>query len=279
MFKKFIAAALTLSCALALCGSMAKSKAEGGISLPIIMYHHISTAPERCGDYVVSPETLEGDFKYLSENGYTAISLKQLLAYVNGEYALPEKSVMISFDDGQESFGVYALPLLEKYNMCAVMAIVGRFTDFYTEFEDHNIAYSYFSWSDLRELVKSPRVELSVHTYDMHDMGSRRGCKINAGESKENYTAAFSADLERVERCFVSALGEKPCAFAYPYGLYCEEAKEILMARGYKIMFTCDQAVNTLTGDPNELLSLGRFNRPNSAERIGFFNKLGIKQG
>lgn len=247
---------------------------ERVINLPIIMYHHISTAKKSLNNYIISPETFQGDLEYLNSHGYTTISLDQLLAYTRGECKLPEKSIMITFDDGYASFRTYALPLLEQYNMCAVVAIIGRVSDNFTENEDHNIQYSYFSWPELAELNQSPNVELSVHTYDMHTRDIRKGCKIMKGESLESYSFAINKDLDLIESRFATYLGEKPVAFAYPYGLSCKEAKEILRRRGYTVLFTCYERVNKLTGDPEELMSLCRFNRPSNIDRDQFFKKL-----
>lgn len=275
--KKIISVLIALCLTIPTClfsFSVLAENAEESISLPILMYHHISAVPTCCGDYTVSPETLEGDLAYLRDHGYTSISLAELRAYGNGEGSLPDKPIMITFDDGQESFLRYGLPLFEKYDMCAVLAIIGRSADIYTETEDHNIRYSYFSWPALAKLSASPHVELAAHTYNMHKMEQRRGCKIMRGESPEHYTAEFGRDLSLTESRFQSYIGELPYAFAYPYGFYCNEAKNMLQERGYCILFTCNQKVNHLHGLPDELLKLGRFNRPNDADRERFFQKL-----
>lgn len=244
------------------------------IPLPILMYHHISAVPACWGDYTVSPETLEGDLAYLRDHGYTTIHLTELQAYANGEGSLPEKPIIITFDDGQESFLRYGLPLFEKYDMCAVLAIIGRCADIYTEIEDHNIRYSCFSWPDLAKLNASPHVELAAHTYDMHKMEKRMGCKIMKGESPEHYAEQFCLDLSLLETRFERYIGEIPSAFAYPYGFYCNDAKSLLQKHGYCILFTCAEKVNHLHGSAEELLWLGRFNRPNGADRERFFQKM-----
>lgn len=246
------------------------------VSLPIIMYHHICPDAKRCGDYTVSPKTLEGDLAYLRKHGYETISVQQLLAYANGDATLPEKPIMITFDDGQESFLAYGLPLLEKYDMCAVLAIIGSVADCYTKTEDHNLRYSYFSWPVLAELNTSPYVELAVHTYDMHNLKKRLGCNIKPGESSELYATRLNQDLGFAESRFRAYIGEVPLAFAYPFGYRCCEAKSILCSRGYKVLFTCTNRVNHLHGDPRELLELGRFNRPNGMSRAQFFQKLAV---
>ena len=242
--------------------------------LPILMYHHINTSKKSLSDYTISPDTFEGDLDYLRSQGYTTISLEQLIAYTQGEDTLPEKPIMITFDDGYASFSTYALPLLNEYDMCAVLSIVGKFADTFTENEDHNIKYSYFSWPELAELNKSPNVELAAHTYNMHSCKKRKGCKIMNSENLDSYTLALKNDLETFENRFETYIGTKPLAFAYPYGFYCKEANSILRERGYTVLFTCTERVNKLTGDPEELLSLCRFNRPNNMNRDQFFKKL-----
>lgn len=249
---------------------------EKTVSLPILMYHHISTVPDCWGDYTVSPETLRGDLAYLKEQGYTSITLRELTAYAEGEGTLPEKPIMITFDDGQESFMAYGLPLFEEYQMNAVLAIIGRVADAYTENEDHNVRYSHLSWPDLAVLEASPYVELAAHTYDMHSSQTRKGCRRMPGEGLEAYRLAFGQDLNLLESRFENQLGFLPSAFAYPFGYYCEEAKDLLQEHGYTILFTCNQRVNQLHGEANELLTLGRFNRPYGMAREDFFRQLGL---
>ena len=268
VFLIFCAYVMTLA-ALALPGRAEDEK----VRLPIIMYHHVCADPERAGDYVVTPETFENDLKYLKKQGYTAISVAELLAWSRGEGELPEKPVMLTFDDAQDSFRVYALPLLEKYGMCAVVAVVGDYADEYTESGDTNVNYAYMSWDAIGEIAASGRVEIASHTQSMHSpSGARRGCKINPGEDEASYTQTFGADLESVESSIVRATGKSSAAFAYPFGFTCAEAERVLVSHGFSVAFTCTERVNVLSHEPMELLRLGRFNRrsgPSSAEFFG----------
>ena len=268
VFLIFCAYVMTLA-ALALPGRAEDEK----VRLPVIMYHHVCADPERAGDYVVTPETFENDLKYLKKQGYTAISVAELLAWSRGEGELPEKPVMLTFDDAQDSFRVYALPLLEKYGMCAVVAVVGDYADEYTESGDTNVNYAYMSWDTIGEIAASGRVEIASHTQSMHSpSGARRGCKINPGEDEASYTQTFGADLESVESSIVRATGKSSAAFAYPFGFTCAEAERVLVSHGFSVAFTCTERVNVLSHEPMELLRLGRFNRrsgPSSSEFFG----------
>lgn len=258
-----------------LCSTLAlfgRAKAAEPISLPILMYHHIHKSPKYWGKYTVSPETFAGDMKYLKEHGYTAVTTAELLAYVEEGKALPKKPVMITFDDGQLSFAEYAMPVLEQYDMKAIVAIVGAYAEQYTKTLDRNVNYAHMTWADLKKLSQTGRVEVASHTYNMHSLkAGRKGCRINTGEDPAAYQAAFLADVQKNDQLIADAIGIRPVAFAYPYGYFCDEAREVLAQEGYRVLFTCTERVNQLTGDPEELLDLCRFNRPNDVNRATFF--------
>ena len=138
--------------------------------LPIIMYHSILKDPERAGDYVVSPATLEGDLAYLKEQGYETVVMADAIAYVNGDGTLPDKPVMLTFDDGYYNNLLYALPLLEQYDMRAVLSPVGSYTDRFTDTPDPNPNYGHLTWEELAALQTSGRTLEGFHAF-LHRKG------------------------------------------------------------------------------------------------------------
>lgn len=263
-----------LVCLLSAGGGASAALKARAVSLPIVMYHQLNPDPASWGAWTISPETLRGDLEYLRDHGYTTVTPEMLAAYAKGEGTLPDKPILITFDDGYESFGAYGRSLFEEFGMTAVISVVGSYADTYTQQADHDLAYSYFSWSALAALLESPAVALGSHTYAMHDAPGRKGCAILPGESPEDYRVVFAADCALEEARFEAYLGGKPILFAYPSGLYCSEARDVLRERGYQVLLTTDQRVNRLTGDPEELLDLGRFNRGAGLDREKFFNML-----
>ena len=90
------------------------------IKLPVIMYHNISKKQSLINKYCVSVNQFENDLKYIKSQGYNCITSAQLIDYVYNGKKLPKKPFMITFDDGYESFYVYAYPLLKKYTTYGV---------------------------------------------------------------------------------------------------------------------------------------------------------------
>ncbi|MDR0916170.1 MAG: polysaccharide deacetylase family protein [Oscillospiraceae bacterium] len=251
----------------------ARAASGGAVELPVIMYHHLHKSASRWGDFIVSPEVFEGDLRYLRERGYHAVSLRELDAYLTGAGGLPEKPILITFDDGQESFLEYAVPLLETYGMCAVLAVVGAYADRDTGTE-HNVAYSYLSWDQLAELARNPRVELQNHSYDMHDFSPRHGSRINRGETRTHYADAFGGDASKNDRLLVERAGVVPLGYACPFGYYTEDTREVLRDIGYRFVFTCENRVNRLERGAEGTVRLDRFNRSARVDRGAFFAKI-----
>lgn len=233
---------------------------EMSIRLPVIMYHSVCDKPP--SEYVVTPKQLEDDLRYLHDNGYTAVSAQQLVDYTRGRGELPEKSVMITLDDGFYNNLSEVLPLLEKYDMRAVVSVVGSYTDKDAPLDPHIPVYSYLTWDDLNELISSGRVEIGSHTYDMHGLGSgRRGCSMAEGESEEDYRRALNSDLSRLQNEMYAHTGCVPFVFAYPFGAVSRESLPVIRENGFLMTLTCREKANTITRDPQCLFGIGRFNR------------------
>lgn len=245
------------------------------VRLPVLMYHSVLKNPSAAGTYVVSPETLESDFKYLKEHGYTAVLSEDVVNYVKNGGTLPEKPVMITFDDGHLNNLTYVAPLLEQYDMKAVISVVGSYTETAAERDDHNPNYAYFTWEEISACVESGRIEIGNHTYDMHNQKARRGAMKKRGESEAEYEQALSSDLMKTQELLKEHCGVEPRVFAYPYGAVSNASLDIIKRLGFEMSLGCGEEVNTLTrGDVNCLYQLGRFNRPSGISTEKFMERI-----
>jgi peptidoglycan/xylan/chitin deacetylase (PgdA/CDA1 family) len=239
----------------------------------IIMYHQISENSNLWGDYVIPTSLLKSDFEYLKENSYTPVKIKDVLDFCDGKKDLPEKSVIITFDDGQRSFLTKVVPLLEEYNYPAVVNIVGSLVDLYTENGETDDRYAYLNWNDIKILSENPLVEIGHHSYNFHSLGYRKGMGKIYGESNSAYTEIMKTDIEKLNEELLSNIGYAPYILAYPYGIKNDTLSELVKAEGFSVTLTCREAVNKISVG-EDVFELGRFNRPYKYSSHTFFAEI-----
>lgn len=246
------------------------------VEAPILMYHSVCVNAKVHSDYYISPERLEGDLKYLRGHGYTTVFISEIADYAEGKGSLPEKPIALTFDDGYYNWLTDVLPLLERYDMKATMNVVGAYTEGEETAQNRSPAYSYLTWEEIKTLSASGRVEIGSHTWDMHELGTRRGCKKMKGETAAHYAEALTNDLTRLQNALQENCDMIPATFAYPYGEISREASPVLQALGFRAALTCDERINKLTRDPAILFSLGRINRAARYSTAAFMQKYGL---
>ena len=167
--------------------------------LSVLMYHKVYdpmdlTFNQRLNDNYISTDTLEEELKYLTDEGYSFPDWKAVRRYIDGEIDLPEKSVVLTFDDGTDGFRKNGIPLLKKYNVPATaFIIVSRNGD---------------KWVADRD--EYPDIDLESHSYDMH----RPGGSIGHGGIMTALTYdQILSDLKMSQEILGSSN-----AFAYPFG-------------------------------------------------------------
>ncbi len=251
---------------------------EDEIPIPILMYHSVLKDESKAGKYIVTPKTLENDFIYLKENHYSTITVNDLIAYVYEGIPLPKKPIILTFDDGHYNNMVYLLPLLEKYEMKAVISVVGSYIEEFSKKDSHNPNYSYLTWEDVKQLHNSGRIEFANHTYNMHESSDRKGCAIKKGENKEEYQKILKDDLTLLQNELQKNSNiPAPLTFTYPFGFICKESQTVLEDSGILASLSCYEKVSKISKAPSSLYCLGRFNRPNDISTEKFMKKIKLR--
>lgn len=267
----FISGAVLVSVLAYACSAFAES--IRGVKLPIIMYHSILKDESKQGDYVLSPLELESDMLYLKEHGYTPIMCQDLISYVYSDKELPEKPVILSFDDGCYNNMYYVLPLLSKYNMKAVFAVVGAFCDKATAENDPNPNYSYMSWKDCKDAYTSGRVEIACHSDNFHTIAKRVGSKRMGNESYDEYRSAFMSDTLSFMDKIKANCEIVPNTYVYPYGAITDDSTQFVKACGFKVSFGVEEKMNYISKDEDCLYRLNRYNRASGISTEDFMKK------
>lgn len=179
--------------------------------LPILMYHNVSAVENAGKGLTVFTDKLESQFRYLEENGFTTFHFSELENMVS----LPKKSIVITFDDVTENQLIYAVPLLQKYNLKATFfipfAYIGK-TDIWnrsSESEGEKI----MSIQQLKELDN--RVELGLHSF-----AHKKYATLSHSEIDGDFAQCFEIIKENGLKVYN--------ALAYPYGNYPKKNPEKL---------------------------------------------------
>lgn len=213
--------------------------------VPVFMYHDI--LPQKEVFFDVTPQELEAHFQLLQQEGATPISPDWLLAHLRLGVPLPEKPVLLSFDDGYGGHYKYVYPLLQKYNYPAVFSV-------YVEKMAGKTGRSSLTWEQLREMAASPLVTIASHTVS------------HPKDLRELSDDAVSREVMESKRILEQRLGIPINYFTYPEGKLDARIKQWVVAAGYQMAFSMDDADEKFAGDSPDLLTLGRFGQSRLAE-------------
>lgn len=182
------------------------------IDVPVLNYHKIDNLPHALS---LTPEEFDEQMSYIAENGYHTISPDQLVGYLKYGRPLPDKPVLITFDDGYRDNYANAYPILRKYGFTAtiflVTSLVGQDDRFLT-------------WEQVREMQKSG------FTFGSHTVHHLALTKLSPEQVQEELVES-RLEMER-------QLGAKPRYFAYPTGAYNRQLAETVRLAGYRAAFT-----------------------------------------
>jgi biofilm PGA synthesis lipoprotein PgaB len=198
---------------------------------------------------------------WLRNNGYHFVTLDDLLADEAGRKPLPDKAVLITFDDGYRSMYDHAWPILKAWKIPAVVAVVGIWEDDRTtvNFDGKIIPREkLMSWKDLRELADSGLVEIGSHSFDLHRgiKGNPQGSEqpaattrqwLGAGKGYESeivYRQRVESDMARSSSDIKAHIGRAPRVIAWPYGRYNSIVRDAAVRRGMTIGLTLDDGAN-----------------------------------
>lgn len=245
---------------------------DNSVQVPILMYHSILKHPKSGNQYEITPDAFEADLKYLKENGYETVTMGNLINYVYNGSPLPEKPIVLTFDDGNYNNLFYCEELLEKYGCKAVLSVVGQYSEDSTETGDINPNYSYVTWEQIAEINKKGLFEIQNHTWNMHSLkNGENGSAKKSGESAEIYKIRFTNDITKLQNKIFETIGNYPLTFTYPYGKVSDGTTEYLKEMGFKASLSCAEGVNLISrGNPEALFLMKRYIRSpaRSAESI-----------
>lgn len=246
-------------------------RADAFISL---CFHDVRTDVGRGDDLSMATDRFVALLSWLRQHDYKPVSIDDLLQAREGKKSLPDKAVLLTFDDGYRGFYSQVYPLLKAYNYPAVLAVVGSWLD---AAPGDTVDYGgkpmprekFLSWQQLREMADSGLVEIASHSYNGH-----RGVLANPqGNTQPAFTARVYApdtqsyeddaaymqrvrcDLEANARLLEKKLGRRPRVMVWPFGKFSLPGIDVAGQAGMVV----DMGLGDGPGDTGHLFGVNRF--------------------
>ena len=199
------------------------------------MFHYISDPPPYADairrDLSVSPDGFERYLIWLRQDGFSSISLHELVLHLTMGYSLPEKPVVITFDDGYVDNYANAFPLLLRYGFSATFFLITGFLD--------GGSAEYVSWDQVVEMHRAG-MEFGAHSYDHPDL---------RGKSVDFLVWQTLGPRQAIE----DRIGEAVRFYAYPSGKYDQQVIDVLRSAHYWGAATIEQGAEHSTDHLFEL--------------------------
>lgn len=219
----------------------------------VLTYHHISREP--FSGITIKPERFENDLEMLKNRGFNVISMGKLLNCMEGREKLPDNAVVISFDDGIESFYRYAYPLLKKYNMPSINFVITSRTENY---KPSNKDFNPLSPEEILEMYSSGLVDIQSHSDNGHDYvyinpelkkGGKLAYKIYnpktaSYETDSQYSDRVTKDLLKSRDVIFKYTGQYPNMLCFPFGHYNKRFVSLAKNCGFQYFVTTQYGYN-----------------------------------
>lgn len=191
----------------------------------VLCYHRFGDKPDREG-MTLKAVDFEAQMQALKDNGISVISMDDFLAWRRGEKNIPEKSTVITLDDGWISAYDVAWPILKKFGYPFTMFI---YTD-YVKGGPKSGGQS-MTWEQIEEM-RDAGVDIASHTVSHSNLRGR------SGKNDEQYRQWLETEIKGSKDILEQKLGIKVTTLAYPYGNQNELVRDVAMKAGYEAAFT-----------------------------------------
>lgn len=224
----------------------------------VLNYHDIVDSKEKIVNSTdVSIDRFDDQLNWLKRHGYPVVSVQAVFDAAAGKTSLPDKAVLLTFDDGYQSFYTQVFPRLKKYHYPAVVALVGTWMN--SSGKPDDVKQSLLTWTQVRELKQSGLVEFASHSYDLHK-GILANPQQNTQaavvtrlydpataryESDEDYQKRVRSSLVDSAEFIFQHTGVRPRVMVWPYGEYNSIALEASSEAGMPMTMGLVDGFNT----------------------------------
>jgi peptidoglycan/xylan/chitin deacetylase (PgdA/CDA1 family) len=240
-----------------------KNEARYANQVAVLMYHHIHD--EDSSSSTITTQLFHDQLQYLKNNGHHFISMVEFKQFMGGA-TVPDNAVMVTFDDGYESFYTNAFPVLKQLQIPAVNFIITGTLDRPLDDTPPKL-----SREQLIEMTTSSSLfDAQCHTNAFHDKRENGEALLlkDSSESDQEYTARMTADTQA---CIANVKQVNPReidALAYPYGIYDNQTARVVRGAGIRYAFTIEPLMAVRSENPMKIPRINAGNPSISPEGL-----------
>ena len=205
--------------------------------VPVIMYHDI--LDEKQVFFDVTVDEFKAHLELIRESGATPISLDQLMSHLRSGTPLPEKPVLLTFDDGYEGHYTHVFPLLRQYGYPGLFSL-------YSYKVGRDYGRSSITWDQARAIASDPLMTVASHSIS-HPRDLRELDELD-----------LVREIVESKQILEAELGQPIHYFTYPEGNYNDRVAEIVELAGYQAALTMDNNEQRYAGESQTLLAIDR---------------------
>ncbi len=208
--------------------------------VPVLMYHRISPTQTVGESDLISLPKFAEQVQFLAGHGYHTLKVSDLIDFMRGR-DVPERSVVLTFDDGRKSV-LEAVPLLNRYGFKASFFII-------TACADGRFGDDYLTWEEIGQLASNPNFEIGSHTVTHPWAPNDNLVTWVDGLNPGKGTQQVRRELQDSKAALESHLGRSIQFLAWPKGWYNRKLVKLATEAGYQALLTTDDYRANLQGD------------------------------
>lgn len=199
------------------------SLTSDNIGIPVLYYHSVDE--NASNEVTITPEKLQEQLDYINDNNYVTITMTELYNHIENNKPIPEKSILITFDDGYMNNYTEAFPMLKELNMTATIFCVGNSLD-----------GSYYLSEEAIKEMSDYGIDIESHTVNHVHLDTM------------SYDEQL-LELKNSKNILEKITGKEVLSLAYPFGDYNDNTIKAAKDAGYKMGFTTKLGLSDRTDD------------------------------
>ncbi|NEN81952.1 polysaccharide deacetylase family protein [Paenibacillus elgii] len=233
----------------------------------VLAYHHLDNTDQ--SNVTITPELFRKQISFLKEKGYHFLTLSEFREFMNGK-DVPRQSVLVTFDDGYESFYTYGYPVLKELGIPAVNFVVTK------DLADPKApALTALSEEQIRQMAsETDFIDFQCHSHDLHQKvdGNPLLTSLLHTEGRIETVAEYGDRILKDTRACASRLHalhlQEVDMYAYPYGMYDQQASDLVRQAGIRYAFTVKSGMVTQKDDVMQIPRINAGNPSITPEKL-----------